>query len=88
MTFAMSCYSESVYELSQGFEVPMMKAGGHLQVGPCGSIPARGASAVQVGTAASGSYGIFREIVEGIRGCIRRKGFRRVGEITGFAHRG
>ena len=57
-------------------------------MGSCGSIPARGATAVQVGTVASGNYGLFREVVEGIRGYIQRKGFRGVGEITGLAHRG
>ncbi|TLX97600.1 MAG: hypothetical protein E6K96_02760 [Thaumarchaeota archaeon] len=61
---------------------------GHLQGDHAVQFLLAGASAVQVGTAASGNYGLFREIVEGIRGCIRRKGSRRVGEITGFAHRG
>ena len=77
-----------VYELSEVSEVPIMGVGGILQVGSCGSIPARGATAVQVGTVASGNYGLFREVVEGIRGYIQRKGFRGVGEITGLAHRG
>ncbi|HLQ03401.1 MAG TPA: dihydroorotate dehydrogenase [Nitrososphaerales archaeon] len=76
-----------VYELSEEFEVPIMGVGGISRWDNAVQFLLAGASAVQVGTAASGNYGLFRKIVEGIGGYIRRKGFRRVGEITGLAHR-
>ena len=76
-----------VYELSEEFEVPIMGVGGISRWDRAVQFLLAGASAVQVGIAASGNYGLFRKIVEGIGGYIRRKGFRRVGEITGLAHR-
>ncbi len=77
-----------VYELSEQFEVPIMGVGGISRWDHAVQFLLAGATAVQVGTAATGNYGLFREIVEGIGGYIRRKGFRRVGEMTGLAHRG
>ena len=76
-----------VYEL-YGFGVPIMGVGGISRWDHAVQFLLAGASAVQVGTAATGNYGLFREIVEGIGGYIRRKGFRGVGEMTGLAHRG
>jgi len=77
-----------VYELSEEFEVPIMGVGGISMWDHAVEFLLAGATAVQVGTAASGKYGLFRKIVEGIGGYIRRKGFRTVAEITGLAHRG
>ena len=77
-----------VYELSEEFEVPIMGVGGISMWDHAVEFLLAGATAVQVGTAASGNYGLFRKIVEGIGGYIRRKGFRTVAEITGLAHRG
>ena len=77
-----------VYELSEEFEVPIMGVGGISMWDHAVEFLLAGATAVQVGTAATGNYGLFREIVEGIGGYIRRKGFRGVGEMTGLAHRG
>jgi dihydroorotate dehydrogenase (NAD+) catalytic subunit len=77
-----------VYELSEEFEVPIMGVGGISRWDHAVQFLLAGASAVQVGTAASGDYGLFTEIVEGIRGYMRRKDFRKVGEMTGLAHRG
>ena len=77
-----------VYELSEQFEVPIMGVGGISRWDHAVQFLLAGATAVQVGTAATGNYGLFREIVEGIGGYIRRKGFRGVGEMTGLAHRG
>ena len=77
-----------VYELSEEFEVPIMGVGGISRWDHAVQFLLAGASAVQVGTAASGNYGLFREIVEGIEGYMQRKGFRRVEEMKGRAHRG
>jgi len=76
-----------VYELSEEFEVPIMGVGGISMWDHAVEFLLAGATAVQVGTAASGKYGLFRKIVEGIGGYIRRKGFRTVAEITGLVHR-
>jgi len=75
-----------VFELSE-FEVPIMGVGGISKWEHAVQFLLAGASAVQIGTAAYGNYGMFKEVVRGIRNYMRRKGFRKVEEMTGLAHR-
>jgi dihydroorotate dehydrogenase (NAD+) catalytic subunit len=77
-----------VYDVFDRVKVPVVGCGGVSGWRDAVEFLLAGASAVQIGTAvASKGPDVFRSVARGIGRYLRRKGFNRVGEIVGLAHR-
>ena len=76
-----------IYEIYERVKVPIFGCGGISNWRDAIEFILAGASAVQVGTAvAVKGLEVFRAITEGMEAYIKRRGFRRVGEIVGLSH--
>ncbi len=77
-----------VYELYQAVKVPLIGCGGVANWQDATEYLLAGATAVQIGTAvATHSPSVFGAISTGIGGYLKRKEFKRVGDIVGLSHR-
>ncbi|MEM1766446.1 MAG: dihydroorotate dehydrogenase [Candidatus Bathyarchaeia archaeon] len=77
-----------VYEIYERVKAPIIGCGGIISWRDAVEFMLAGASAIQIGTGiALKGLSIFRAIVEGVNAYLKRKGFRRVDEIVGMAHR-
>jgi len=77
-----------VYEIYERVDTPIFGCGGISNWRDAIEFTLAGASAVQIGTAiALKGLEAFRTISEGIEAYIKKRGFRRVGEIVGLSHR-
>lgn len=77
-----------VYDIYERVKVPVIGCGGVASWRDAVEFMLAGASAVQIGTAvALKGPSIFKSVVKGIDAYLKRKGFRSVNEIVGFAHR-
>jgi dihydroorotate dehydrogenase (NAD+) catalytic subunit len=76
-----------VYELYEAVDVPIIGVGGIAGWEDAVEFFLAGASAVQIGSAlAVKGYGLFAEVVEGLRSYLERKGYGRLEELVGRAH--
>lgn len=62
-----------VYDLSSSLEIPVIGVGGASSWEDCVEMIMAGARGVQIGTALSGGYGIFKEIAYGLSRYLERK---------------
>ncbi|MCS7385917.1 MAG: dihydroorotate dehydrogenase [archaeon GB-1867-005] len=77
-----------VYELYEKLSIPIIGVGGVLTSEDVIEFLMAGASAVQVGSAiAIKDLSIFKELTEGLKSFMMRKGYERISEIAGLAHR-
>nr|MDO8134392.1 dihydroorotate dehydrogenase [Candidatus Njordarchaeum guaymaensis] len=76
-----------IYELYENVKVPLIGVGGVDSWEDAVEFFLAGASSIQVGTALAKGLSVFNEIMAGLRGYMRRKGFRNLREIIGRAHR-
>ncbi len=77
-----------VYEIYESVDVPIIGCGGIRDWRDAVEFMLAGASAVQIGSAiALEGLAIFKSICHGISTYLERKGFRRVNEIVGLAHK-
>jgi dihydroorotate dehydrogenase (NAD+) catalytic subunit len=77
-----------VYEVSKAVKIPVIGCGGVTGWEDAVEFLLAGASAVQIGSAiALKGLEIFREIREGIRAYLERKGYGSVKEIVGLSHK-
>ena len=77
-----------VYELYEALNIPIIGVGGVLTPEDVVEFLMAGASAVQVGSAiAIRDLKIFKELAEGLEKFMARKGFKKLDEIIGIAHR-
>jgi len=76
-----------IYELYENVKVPLIGVGGVDSWEDAVEFFLAGASSVQIGTALVKGLSVFKEIVAGLRGYMKRKGFRGLREIIGRAHR-
>lgn len=76
-----------VFEVSEIIDVPVIGCGGITHWQDAVEFLLAGASAIQIGTAiAYRGLGVFKEITEGIRSYLRKKGHHDVKEIVGLSH--
>ena len=76
-----------VYEIYEAVDVPIIGCGGVRTWRDAVELMLAGASAVQIGSAiAYEGLSVFRNIAEGIKSYLNRKGFRSVKDIVGLAH--
>ncbi len=76
-----------IYEIYEAVDVPIIGCGGVRTWRDAVELMLAGASAVQIGSAiAYEGLSIFRNVSEGIKSYLLRKGFRSVKEIVGLAH--
>jgi dihydroorotate dehydrogenase (NAD+) catalytic subunit len=76
-----------VFEVAEAVDIPVIGSGGITTWQDAVEFLLAGASAVQIGSAvALRDLGVFREVVEGIRTYLERKGYRSVKEIVGLSH--
>ena len=77
-----------VYEISKEVDIPVIGCGGISSWEDAIEILLAGASTIQIGTAiALRGMKVFKEICEGIRTYLNRKGHKRVKDIVGLSHR-
>lgn len=77
-----------VYEIYERVKVPIIGCGGIISWRDAVEFMLAGASAIQIGTGiALKGIDVFNAIVRGISAYLKRKGFRRVDEVVGMAHR-
>ncbi|MEM1512620.1 MAG: dihydroorotate dehydrogenase [Candidatus Jordarchaeales archaeon] len=76
-----------VYELYETLKIPVIGVGGIFSWEDAVEHILAGASAVQVATALTRGFNVFKEVVDGIRSYLERKGFRDIREVVGAAHR-
>jgi len=77
-----------VYEIYEAVDVPIIGCGGIRTWRDAVELMLAGASAVQIGSAiAYEGLSVFRNVAEGIKSYLCRKGFGSVGEIVGLAHK-
>jgi len=77
-----------VFDVYEAVEIPILGCGGIVDWRDAVEFLLAGASAVQIGTAvAVRGFGVFGEVVRGIRAYARKRGLRSVGEIVGLSHR-
>jgi len=78
----------SVYDLYERVKVPIIGCGGVTNWQDAVEYLLAGATAVQVGTAiAIEGTAVFRAISHGVSSFLERKGYRRVKDLVGLAHR-
>ena len=77
-----------VYELSGRFDVPIMGCGGVGSWEHAVQFFLAGADAVQLGSATVRRFEIFNDINLGIISYMNRKGYRKLSDMVGAAHRG
>ncbi len=75
-----------VYELKEGFDVPIMGCGGVSSWEDAVQFFMAGASAVQLGTATMKRLDVFNDINVGILAYLERKGIKSLEELVGIAH--
>lgn len=75
-----------VYELYEALKIPIIGVGGIFSWADAVEHILAGASAVQVATALTRGFGVFKELVDGIKAYLERKGFKDVREVVGAAH--
>ncbi len=75
-----------VYELYEALKIPIIGVGGILSWADAVEHILAGASAIQVATALTKGFGVFKELIDGIRAYLERKGFKDVKEVVGAAH--
>jgi len=77
-----------VYEVSKAVNIPVIGCGGITHWEDAVEFMLAGASAVQIGSAiALRGLDIFKDITEGIRAYLERKGYGSVKEIVGLSHK-
>ena len=77
-----------VYELYESVKIPLIGCGGVANWQDATEYLLAGATAVQVGTAvATEGPPVFGAISTGISAYLKRKGYKRVGDIVGVSHR-
>jgi len=77
-----------VYEIYEAVNIPIIGCGGVRTWRDAVELMLAGASAVQIGSAiAYEGLSVFRNVAEGIRTYLYRKGFRNVRDIIGLAHK-
>jgi dihydroorotate dehydrogenase (NAD+) catalytic subunit len=77
-----------VYEIYESVDAPIIGCGGIRDWRDAVEFMLAGASAIQIGSAiALEGLSIFKSICDGVSEYLLRKGFRRVGEIVGLAHK-
>jgi len=77
-----------VYEIYEAVNIPIIGCGGVRTWRDAVELMLAGASAVQIGSAiAYEGLSVFRNVAEGIRAYLYRKGFRNVRDIIGLAHK-
>jgi len=77
-----------IYEIYEVVDIPIIGCGGVRTWRDAVELILAGASAVQIGSAiAIEGLSVFRSIAEGIKGYLRRKGFKSVRDIVGLAHK-
>jgi len=76
-----------IYELHENVRVPIIGCGGVSTWEHAVELILAGASAVEMGTALYGGYGIFQDVNRGIEQYMKRKKFRKVQEMVGLGHR-
>lgn len=77
-----------VYEIFEEIKLPIVGCGGITDWRDAVEFLLAGATAVQIGTAiAHRGPNVFRAIIQGIDGYLKRKGFKSVKEIVGLSHR-
>lgn len=77
-----------VYEIAEHTRIPIIGCGGIADWRTAVEFILAGASAVQVGTVLSNKpLGVINEILEGIRQYMERKGYGRISDFVGLAHR-
>lgn len=76
-----------VFEVAEAVDIPVIGSGGITTWEDAVEFMLAGASAVQIGSAvALKDLEVFREVAEGIRAYLKRKGYRSVKEIVGLSH--
>ncbi|MEM1658868.1 MAG: dihydroorotate dehydrogenase [Candidatus Jordarchaeales archaeon] len=75
-----------VYELYEALKIPIIGVGGILSWEDAVEHILAGASAIQVATALVKGFSVFRELVDGIKSYLERKGFKDIKEAVGAAH--
>jgi dihydroorotate dehydrogenase (NAD+) catalytic subunit len=77
-----------VYQVYQEVEVPIMGVGGIMNYQDAIEFLYAGASCVQIGTAIMyRGLDVFREICTGMEKFMKEKGYSRVEEMVGLAHK-
>jgi len=77
-----------VYEIYESVDAPIIGCGGIRGWRDAVEFMLAGASAIQIGSAiALEGLSIFKSICDGVSKYLLRKGFRRVGEVVGLAHK-
>jgi len=77
-----------VYEIYESVDAPIIGCGGIRGWRDAVEFMLAGASAIQIGSAiALEGLSIFKSICDGVSEYLLRKGFRRVGEVVGLAHK-
>jgi len=77
-----------VYEVSKAVNIPVVGCGGITHWEDAVEFMLAGASAVQIGSAiALRGLEVFKDITEGIRAYLERKGYGSVKEIVGLSHK-
>lgn len=76
-----------VFELKGALKIPIIGCGGIIRWENVVEYLLAGASAVQIGTALGKNPGLFKELEQGLRRYLERKGYLRVEEVVGLAHR-
>ncbi|MDE1852351.1 MAG: dihydroorotate dehydrogenase [Thaumarchaeota archaeon] len=77
-----------VYELREEFDVPIMGCGGVGAWEHAVQFLLAGADAVQLGTSTIKKFEIFNDVNVGLISYMERKGFEKLGDLVGAAHRG
>ena len=76
-----------VYEIAEQTKIPIIGCGGVDSWHDAVEFILAGASAIQIGTVlAYKPPTVIEEILNGIRGYMARKGYKRVSDYVGFAH--
>ncbi len=76
-----------VYELYEALKIPVIGVGGIFSWEDAVEHILAGASAIQVATALTKGFNVFKELVDGIKSYLEKKGFKDVGEVVGAAHK-
>lgn len=77
-----------VYDLSENFDVPIMGCGGVGSWQDAVQFFLAGADAVQLGTATIKKLEVFNDLNLGVLSYMEKKGFSKLGDMVGAAHRG
>lgn len=76
-----------IYELFENVKIPLIGVGGIDSWEDAIEFLLAGASAIQIGTGLIKGLTVFNEIVAGITGYMKKKGYKELDEIVGRAHR-